>query len=87
VVLFKLFMQFGFEADAALKAGIAEYDARKGDCSPAALAVIILKKTSTWKPEMNGKEVLTPGLRVSLANALGGLSYNIAAAKTGKPVV
>lgn len=85
--MFKLFMQFGFEADAALKVGIAEYDARKGDCAPAALTAVILRKTSTWKPELNGKEVLTPGLRVSLANALGGLAYNIAAAKAGKAVV
>lgn len=85
--MWKLMIDFGTKADAAIKAGMAEYDRLKGACTPDQLAAVVLKETSSWKPALDGKEILTPGLRFSLAKALAGLAYNIAAVKAGnKPI-
>lgn len=85
--MFTLLMDLGKVAGQAIKAGKAEYDARKGDTTVGALAAVILRETASWKPEVKGKLILTPALRASLAGALGGLAYNIGAAESGKAVV
>lgn len=82
--MFTLFMELGGRASAAIKAGKAEYDARKGDVTIGQLSTVILKATADWKPTINGKGILTPALRASLANALAGLAYNIGAAESGR---
>ena len=48
---------------------------------------MVQKETSGWKPAYRGKLVLTPQLRLLLADALGGLAYNLAAADAGKDPV
>lgn len=77
-----LLFQLAGAAEKAIKAGMAAYKA--GTTSPEALAVVVLKNTNDWKPEVKGKQILTPGLRSSLAKALAGLAHNIAAAEAGK---
>lgn len=85
--MWKLMLDFGKKADAAINAGMTEYDRLKGACTPEQLAAVVLRETASWKPTLSDKEVLTPGLRLSLAKALAGLAYNIAAVKAGnKPI-
>lgn len=83
--MWTLFIQLGKTAEKAITAGMDAY--KKGTTSPEALAVVVLKSTSDWKPEHKGKLILTSGLRTSLAKALAGLAHNIAAAEAGKELV
>lgn len=83
--MFTLFIQLGSTAEKAIKAGMAAY--KEGKTSPEAIAVVVAKSTGDWRPEVKGKQILTPGLRASLAKALAGLAHNIAAAEAGKELV
>lgn len=85
--MFTLFMELGSVAGKAVKAGMGEYAARKGDCTQGHLAAVILKEVGDWKPVVKGKSILTPSLRADLAKALAGLAYNIGAAEAGKGLI
>lgn len=82
--MFTLLTGLGSAAGKAIKAGVAEYKRLNGDVSQGHLATVMLKKLSDWKPEHRGKLILTPALRAQFAQALAGLSYNIAAADAGR---
>ena len=88
--MFTLFTGFGSNASAALKAGIAAYKAAvaaKNAPSVAGCAVAGATAVRGWEPALSGRPVLSPALRAKLADALGHLAYNIAAAEAGHSIV
>lgn len=85
--MFTLLSGLGTTAGKAIKVGLAEYKRLGGNTTPGALAVVILKETSSWRPTYNDKPIMTAGLRSQLVQALAGLAYNIGAAEAGKGLV
>lgn len=84
--MFLLLVQLAGQADKAIKAAVAHYKEHP-KATPADLAGVVQRETRAWAPAHKGKAVLTSHLRVTLADALGGLAYNLAAADAGKDPV
>lgn len=82
-----LLFELGSVAGKAIKAGIAEYNRDPQKASTGSLAVVVLREVGDWKPTVKGKMILTGPLKSSLASALAGLAYNIAAADAGRGLV
>lgn len=82
-----LLMELAGVAARALRAGVKEYKANPTTTTQAMISVVILREIGTWNPTVNGKSILTPGLKTSLAGALAGLAHNIAAAEAGRGLV
>lgn len=81
-----LLFELGSVASKAIKAGVAEYN-RDPKATQGSIAVVVLREVADWKPVVEGKAILTPGLKSSLATALAGLAHNIAAAEAGRGLV
>lgn len=82
-----LLFELGGVAARALKAGVKEYKRDPAGATQGSISVVVLKEVGDWKPVVNGKCILTGALRASLASALAGLAYNIAAAEAGRGLV
>lgn len=78
--MFVLFTQLGTTASKAITAGMVAYKTSPtvSTCSAAAAGA-----ARDWNPAIKGKALLTPALRAKLADALGHLAYNMAAADSG----
>lgn len=62
-------------ANKGIKAAMASY--RPGSTA-GDLSSVILTHIKGWEPKYKNQPVLTPGLRVKLAGALGELAFNLA---------
>lgn len=82
--MFTLFMELGKNAGTAIKVGVEAY--KTGQTSEAELKKVILQSLASWKPEHKGQILLTPALRLVLAQGFAGLAHNIGAAEAGRPV-
>lgn len=77
-------LELGAKAGAAITAGKEACKSAIGTASPSGAAARILDQLKSWEPTVKGKKILTPALRVKLANGFGHLAFNIWAAESGR---